>query len=102
MFFTPEEATLLSMETGLMLAEAQMVVAMRLWGMAGVWNVTSDEPVRMVQEKAEAAVHSLLVAGQALMGGQGAGQVAMAALAPVRDRTRDNVQRLGTQGLRTA
>ena len=37
-----------------LLAESQMVVAMRLAGMAGLWPVETDEPQRMMSEKAPA------------------------------------------------
>ncbi|MBT9246883.1 antifreeze protein [Gemmobacter fulvus] len=98
MFVTPTQAVKLSMHTGLMLAEAQMVIAMRLWGMAGLWNVTPEENSRMVQEKTEAMTQSAMAAGRAMLSGKGAAGVAMAALKPVRMRTRSNMKRLTQRG----
>ena len=67
MFVTPKQAAQLSLQTGLMMAEAQMVIAMRLWGMAGLWNTKPEENLRMVQEKAEAVLQSATRAGAAMM-----------------------------------
>lgn len=87
-FFLP------AMETGLMLAEAQVVIALRLAGLAGLWPVGEDEGVRMVAEKLEAGQASATAALWAGMGGATAGEVALAAIAPLRDRTRANARRL--------
>ncbi|MDZ7909294.1 MAG: antifreeze protein [Gemmobacter sp.] len=81
-----------------MLAEAQAVIAMRLWGMAGLWNVAPEETMRMVEEKTEAMTESAFSAGQAAMSGAGAAAVAMAALKPVRKRTSSNMKRLQKRG----
>ena len=94
MFLTPFQAARLAQETGMMLAEAQMVIAMRMFGMAGLVPMSPREPTRMVQEKAEAMVQASKAASRAMMSGGGAASVAMAALKPVRRRTRANVKRL--------
>lgn len=96
--FTPLDAMRLSIQTGMMLMEAQMVIAMRLWGMAGLWNTAPGEMSRMVVEKQRAAVSSAMAAGRAVASGQGAGGVALAALKPVRRRTRSNAARLTRKG----
>lgn len=98
MFVTPLQAARLSAQTGLMMAEAQMVIAMRLWGMAGLWNVSPEETLRMVQEKAEAVMQSAALAGTAMMRGRDGAEVALAALQPVRRRTRANLRRLKAGG----
>ena len=98
MFVTPKQAAALSVQTGMMMAEAQIVIAMRLWGMAGFWNTKPEENLRMVQEKAEAALQAATRAGAAMMAGQGTAAVAMAALKPVRSRTRANLKRLQKSG----
>jgi len=41
-------------QIGLVIAEAQAVVAMRMMGMAGVWSVTPAEDARMMSEKVQA------------------------------------------------
>ena len=98
MFFTPKQAMQLSTTAGMMMAEAQMVIAMRLWGLAGLWNTAPEESYRMVAEKADAVLQSTLRAGEAALSGKGAASVAMAALKPVRRRTRANLKRLQERG----
>lgn len=98
MFVTPNQAVKLSMHTGLMLAEAQMVIAMRLWGMAGFWNVAPEENSRMIHEKTEAMTQAALSVGRAMLSGKGAAAIAMSALKPVRSRTRSNLKRLQGRG----
>ena len=94
MFLTPFQAARLAQETGMMLAEAQMVIAMRMFGLAGLVPMSQREKNRMVQEKAEALVLATTAASRAMMSGAGAATVAMEALKPVRRRTRANVKRL--------
>ena len=98
MFLTPYQFAQLAQETGEMLAEAQMVITMRFFGMAGLRQMAPSETTRMVQEKAEAAMQSATRAGAAMMAGKGAADVAMAALKPVRQRTRANLKRLQKSG----
>lgn len=90
----------LTTETALMLAEAQMVIAMRLAGMAGFWNVTRAETRLMQTEKVAAAQASVLAAGTALMLGAAPAAIGLAALEPLRRKTRANARRLGRRGLR--
>ena len=78
MFLTPFQAARLAQETGMMLAEAQMVIAMRMFGMAGLVPMSPREPTRMVQEKAEAMMQASKAASRAMMSGGGAASVAMA------------------------
>lgn len=98
MFFTPFQFAQLAQETGEMLAEAHMVITMRVFGMAGLRQMAPSETTRMVQEKAEAMVQASKAASRAMMSGGGAASVAMAALKPVRRRTRANVKRLTKPG----
>jgi hypothetical protein len=88
----------LSMQMGLMTLEAQRVVAMRVWGMGGLWNVTPGENDRMVEEKSDAAVASAVAAGRAVMQGKSPAGVALAAMKPLRTKTRANATRLAKQG----
>lgn len=95
---SPLDLMRLSIQTGMMLAEAQMVIALRLWGMAGLWNTAPGETRRMVTEKRSAALASARAAGRAAAKGQSAGEVALAAIKPVRSRTRSNAARLARRG----
>lgn len=83
-----------SLEAGMMLAEAQLVIGMRMAGMAGLWPMPPEENFRMVAEKiaaSQASVQAALLAG---MRGATAGQVATAAIAPYRKQTKANARRL--------
>ena len=97
-FMTPKQATRLALQSTLMMAEAQRVIAMRLAGMAGGWNVTSSEDARMVAEKSDAAMASGQAMLRTAMAGGSAGAVALAGLKPVRAKTRANAVRLTKRG----
>jgi hypothetical protein len=96
--YSAAEMMRLSMQVGLMSMEAQRVVAMRLWGMGGFWNVTPAENARMVNEKTVAVRASALAAGRAATQGKSPAGVALAAMKPVRAKTRANAKRLTKRG----
>lgn len=98
-FPTQNEAMRLAMQSGMMIAEANMVIAMRLMGMGGMWRVTPSENARMVQEKSDAAIASGAAISRAIMAGHSPAKVALAGMKPVRDKTRANVTRLAKRGL---
>lgn len=83
---------------GLAAVEAQMVIAMRMWGMMGLWNTPQSENLRMFTEKAAAAFAAQNGMARAILSGEGPGAVALAAITPVRRRTRSNVKRLVRRG----
>jgi hypothetical protein len=93
-FPSPVEALQLAIQTSMMMAEANMVITMRLMGMGGMWRVTPAENSRMVNEKTAAAMASGQAMGQAIMAGKSPAKVALAAVQPVRSRTNANVTRL--------
>ena len=97
-FMTAKPATRLTVQSTLMIAEAQRVIAMRMAGMAGAWNVTSSEDTRMVAEKSDAAMASGQAMLRAAMAGGSGGAVALAGLKPVRAKTRANAGRLAKRG----
>lgn len=78
--------------------EAQAVILMRIWGMAGLWNVTPQENRRMVTEKVTAALKSQQAAATALLAGRSPAQTVTAALAPIRKKTSSNLVRLTKRG----
>ncbi|TVP71710.1 MAG: antifreeze protein [Rhodobacteraceae bacterium] len=82
------------MTSAAILMEAQAVIAMRIWGMAGAWHVSPTENTRMVTEKMRAAQKGAIDAGMAAMRGGDAVTVISKAAAPVRRATRGNVTRL--------
>ncbi|HQU69398.1 MAG TPA: antibiotic ABC transporter [Albidovulum sp.] len=88
----------LSAQMTMMLAEANMVIFMRVCGLAGFWNVSASEKSRMVREKTHAAQASARAAGRAMAAGESPTAIAQAALDPVRRRTKSNVLRLARRG----
>jgi hypothetical protein len=88
----------LSMRTGMMLGQANMVIAMRMMGMAGAWNVTPAENKRMVDEKTAAAVASGTAMMKAALSGKDPVAVASAGLTPIARRTGANAKRLVKRG----
>lgn len=98
-FASQNEAMRLALQSGMMLAEANMVIVMRVMGMGGMWRVSPAENARMVQEKTDAAVASGAAMSRAIMAGQSPAKVALAGMKPVRDKTRANASRLAKRGL---
>jgi hypothetical protein len=88
----------LSLRFGFMLAEAQMVMAMRMLGMAGLWRVAPSENARMVGEKLVAAQQSARAATRAALQGKPPAMIADHALKPIRRRTSANAKRLASRG----
>ncbi len=83
-----------AVEAGMMLAEAQLVISLRMAGMAGFWPMPPEETFRMVAEKVAASHASVQAAMVAGISGASVGQVASAAIAPYRKQTRANARRL--------
>lgn len=95
---TPAQMISLSMKTGTMLMEAQMVIGMRMLGMAGLWRVHPSEQARMSSEKVSAVSASAIATSQAILTGKSPALIAEAALKPIARRTRSNVKRLAGRG----
>ena len=95
---TPAQMIELSMKTGMMLMEAQMVIGMRMMGMAGLWRVLPSENARMSSEKVSAMGEAALGTGRAIMSGASPAKIAEAALKPVARATKSNVKRLARRG----
>jgi hypothetical protein len=83
-----------SMLMGQMMLESQIVISLRLMGMAGVLPVADGEHRRMVDEKTSAMQEAGFAASRAFLTGAAMPAIAMAAMAPVRRRTKANVRRL--------
>jgi hypothetical protein len=97
-FPSPIDAVRLAIQTSMMIAEANMVITMRLMGMSGMWRVTPAENDRMVKEKTDAVFASGRAMGRAIIAGKSPTKVALAAVEPVRSRTNANVTRLAKRG----
>lgn len=83
---------------GMVMAESQAVIAMRLMGMAGIWSVTPSEDSRMVSEKVRALTEAATESTRVAMSGGSPQSVVEAAIRPIRRATRANVRRLGKRG----
>lgn len=77
-----------------MMAEAQMVMTLRMLGMMGVLPANRRENHVMMAEKAPAFAEAAVAAGMAAMTGKSPDEIAQAAIRPVARRTRANVKRL--------
>ena len=95
---TPAQMISLSMRTGMMLVEAQMVIGMRMMGMAGLWRVLPSENARMSSEKVSALGQSAVAASTAMLAGKSPALIAEAALRPVARTTKSNDKRLARRG----
>ncbi len=90
----------LGLEMARMTMESQMVIGMRLAGLAGLWNTRPDEITRMYAEKQTAMVQSVMAGARVMANGGAPDAVVQAALKPIRRRTRANARRLSKRGLR--
>lgn len=95
---TPAEMMRLMLRSSIMLAEAQMVIGMRLMGMAGLWPVTPSENTRMVSEKVTALQAAGRAATTAALSGKSPAAVMDNALKPIQRRTSANAKRLAKRG----
>ena len=87
---------------GLLTAEAQAVVTMRVLGMAGLWPVTPTENRRMFSEKSTALVAAQVGMTKAAMSGHSPSDVVAAGLRPFRQKTRSNARRLTRRATKSA
>lgn len=83
-----------TMQAAQIAAEAQTVIALRLSGMAGVWPMGEAEAACMVSEKLSAGAQAARAALRAGMAGGSLPAIALAAMKPVRRKTRANARRL--------
>ena len=97
-FLSPVELIRLQLRTGFILAEAQMVIGMRMMGLMGLWRVLPTENARMSSEKISAFGEAALASSAAMLAGKSPAKVAEAALKPVARATKSNVKRLARRG----
>lgn len=76
------------------MAEAQVVMSLRVLGMMGVLPASPRENRTMAAEKGPAFARVAVAAGAAALAGKGPDGIAEAAVRPVRRRTSANVKRL--------
>ena len=83
-----------SLKAGQIMAESNLVIGLRLSGMAGMWPMDQAETTRMMTEKLQAGALAGKAAMRAGMSGGSLPDIAMAAMKPVGRRTRANAKRL--------
>ncbi len=84
----------LASDYGRMMMEANMVIGIRMMGMAGLWAMPAAELDRMIAEKQNAFTGSAIAATLSAMTGGTPEAIARAALGPIGRKTRSNVKRL--------
>ena len=87
-----------NLQVGMVMAESNAVVSMRMLGMAGFWSVTDTENSRMISEKVYASTRAVTEAGKVMMGAGRPDEVLSAAMKPIRKETRANAKRLAKRG----
>lgn len=84
----------LAMQAAQIGMEAQAVIALRMAGFAGLWQLPPEEATRMVVEKAEAAVDAFSAVTQAAFEGAAPETVLAAGMSEIGRRTAGNLERL--------
>ena len=87
-----------STDLALLAWQAQMVMAMRVAGMAGMWSVLPSENGRMVDEKAPAFAEAAMAAGRTAMRGGDPAAITRAWARPLKRATGANARRLSRRG----
>jgi hypothetical protein len=93
-FFDPFDLMSPTMVAAEILAQSQVVIGLRLAGMAGFWPMAKAENARMVSEKLQASIDMGHAAMTASLSGASPSQMAMAVMAPMQRKTRSNAKRL--------
>jgi hypothetical protein len=83
-----------SIEAVRIMTESQVVIGLRLAGFAGFWPMDGAEGPRMLAEKLQAGAMSSGAALRVGLAGGSLPEIALAAMKPVRRRTRANARRL--------
>lgn len=93
-YFTVFDFIRPAIEASKIMADAQVVIGLRVAGMAGFWPMGQAETDRMVAEKMSAGLDAAGAAMRSAMAGGSLPDVALAAMRPVRSKTKSNVRRL--------
>lgn len=81
-----------------LIAEANTVITLRVLGMAGILPAHHTENERMAAEKGPTFAAAMVAGTRAAMSGHSVDRVALAAMRPLRRKTRANVKRLSKPG----
>lgn len=87
-----------SLQVSSLMWESQMVIAMRMMGMAGIWSVAASETDVMTAEKPEAFAKAANAAGKAALAGKRSDEILNAWTGSLRRKTGANMRRLAKRG----
>lgn len=94
---TPAQLTEFILRSAHLFAESQIVISLRLMGLAGVLPARPDELHRMVAEKGPAFLIAVSKAQTAALSGQSPHEITLAAMKPLTRKVRGNRRRLSRQ-----
>lgn len=95
---TPNDMMRTGWQVTMLAWETQMVMAMRMMGMAGLWSVLPSEDRRMVSEKPPAFAEAAMAAGAATLSGKRPDQALDIWTRSLRRKTGGNMRRLASRG----
>ncbi len=83
-----------AMAASKIMAEAQVVIGLRVAGMAGMWPMGQAENDRMLAEKLQAGADAATAVMRSAIAGGSLPDMALAAMRPVGRKTKANLRRL--------
>lgn len=84
----------LALRSSQLAIESHIVIALRLFGMVGLWPVHGDESSRMIAEKAPAWIKAAGHGHQSLLSGGRLDEILLATIEPLRYTAQSNRERL--------
>lgn len=99
--WTPFDAIETGAAVGQLMAEAQWVMALRLWGFAGGWSLPAGEARRMMAEKGPAWAAAWEKAAQSISAGEGPAEATRKAAERLTRPARANRRRLVKRAMKS-
>ncbi|SDY12153.1 antifreeze protein [Citreimonas salinaria] len=99
--FAPYRMFNQTLRTGMMVWDVQVVMTLRMMGLAGAWSMPPGEAVRMVTEKPPAFAQAFAAWQKAMVSGRGIEAAGNAFSAPLSRKARGNRRRLTRVKTRT-
>ncbi len=93
-FYTVFDFIQPAMAASKIMAEAQVVIGLRVAGMAGMWPMGQAENDRMLAEKLQAGADAATAVMRSAIAGGSLPDMALAAMRPVGRKTKANLRRL--------
>lgn len=96
---TPGPVIDLVLRSSQLAIESHIVIALRLFGMVGLWPVHGDEASRMITEKVPAWIKAAGHAHHSLLSGGRPDEILLATIEPLRHTAQSNRERLFQTGM---